>query len=231
MNDRFAALRGAYEQATFGGDPSGLDVAERELDILEAEVALVRGQLLHARLSNGFPEVAPSRNPEAELHLFEQAEELYRRCEHRRGEAEARLWIGLYHQVVQRDHSAARPHLEAAHVQAEAAGDPLLMSYTLRHLGIADHIDGQLTAARRRLVESTELRRDLGFWPGVAANLIGLAYLAAADDDLTAAQGHLDAAERLARAFARGLLPDIAASRVATQTETTVGVRPAANGC
>jgi hypothetical protein len=54
------------------------------------------------------------------------------------------------------------------------------MSYALRHLGYADHTAGRLDAARKRLEESTRLRRELEFLPGVAANLVGLAYVAAA---------------------------------------------------
>jgi hypothetical protein len=51
----------------------------------------------------------------------------------------------------------------------------------LRHLGIVEHRAGHFGQARRHLEESTRLRRRLGFGPGVAANLVGLAYLAAAD--------------------------------------------------
>lgn len=55
------------------------------------------------------------------------------------------------------------------------------MSYALRHLGIAEHAAGRLQAARERLQESVRLRREAGFLPGVAANLVGLAYIAAGD--------------------------------------------------
>lgn len=49
----------------------------------------------------------------------------------------------------------------------------------LRHQGIAEHAAGRLEAARERLEESVRLRREIGFMPGVAANLVGLAYIAA----------------------------------------------------
>jgi len=54
------------------------------------------------------------------------------------------------------------------------------MSEALRHLGIAAHARGDLETARQRLEESTRLRRELGLLPAVAANLVGLAYIAAA---------------------------------------------------
>jgi hypothetical protein len=55
------------------------------------------------------------------------------------------------------------------------------MSYALRHLGTAEHMAGRLNEARGRLEESTRLRRELGFMAGVAANLVGLIYIAAAE--------------------------------------------------
>ncbi len=55
------------------------------------------------------------------------------------------------------------------------------MSEALRHLGIAAHACGELETARRRLEESTRLRREARPpLPAVAANLVGLAYIAAA---------------------------------------------------
>jgi tetratricopeptide (TPR) repeat protein len=62
----------------------------------------------------------------------------------------------------------------------------------LRHLGIADHAAGRLDAARANLEKSSQLRRRIGLLPGVAANLVGLIYIAAAqgrrDDALAIAE-------------------------------------------
>ena len=63
------------------------------------------------------------------------------------------------------------------------------MSEARRHLGIAEHRASWCTA-RQRLEESVRLRRENGLMPGVAANLVGLADIAAGD-------GHHD--EALAR--------------------------------
>jgi hypothetical protein len=49
-------------------------------------------------------------------------------------------------------------------------------------LGIADHSAGRLNAAWARLEESVRLRREIGLWAGVAADQVGLIYIAAAQD-------------------------------------------------
>ncbi|MFC0007714.1 hypothetical protein [Micromonospora siamensis] len=72
-----------------------------------------------------------------------------------------------------------------------AAGrrDQLNCSYALRNLCFAAHAAGRVDEARLLLEESTRLRREVGFLPGVAANLVGLARLAVDEgrpDDATA---------------------------------------------
>ncbi|MEJ3748423.1 tetratricopeptide repeat protein [Actinomycetes bacterium KLBMP 9797] len=163
-----------YERAVFGGDTSAVETAERELAAVEADLALARGRIRHARFLQGSGE-----DPE-ELTLFQRAAQLYRELRDVRGEADALFWIGTFHQVVRQDGTAAVPFLVRSRDLAAEAGDALIMSYALRHLGIAEHAAGRLDAARHLLEESTRLRRGLGFLPGVAANLVGLAYIAAA---------------------------------------------------
>jgi tetratricopeptide (TPR) repeat protein len=69
--------------------------------------------------------------------------------------------------------------LERRTEDPDQAGDKKTMSEALRHLGIAEHRAGRLDAARQRLEESTRLRQEIGSLPGVAANLVGLTYIAA----------------------------------------------------
>lgn len=164
-----------YERAVFGGDSGALATAERELDAVEADLALARGRILHARFLEGRTE-----DP-GELALFERASRLYRALGDARGEAEALFWVGCFHQVVGRDDETAVPALERSLELAAKVGDRLTESYALRHLGIAEHQAGRLDAARERLEESARLRREVGFMPGVAANLVGLIYIAAAE--------------------------------------------------
>lgn len=174
--DRIDRARLLYERAIFGGDASVLAIAERVLDGVEADLALARGRVIHARFL-GQRNEDPARlheNPH-ELALFERAAQLYQVLGDARGEGESLFWIGCFHQVVRRDGDAAVPILQRSYELAARAGDKLTMSYALRHLGIAEHAAGRLDTARERLQESVRLRRETGFMPGVAANLVGLA--------------------------------------------------------
>ncbi|MFF2043155.1 tetratricopeptide repeat protein [Kitasatospora sp. NPDC058170] len=194
MDERIEQAGLLYERAVFGGEDGVLEVADRQLDAVEADLALARGKLLHARFLE--QRVGDAR----ELELFEQAARLYRESGDGRGEGEALLWTGIYHQVVGGDNDRAVPALERAHALAERAGDRLVVSYILRHLGIAAHMAGRLGEARERLEESVRLRRQLDFPAGVAANLVGLAYIAAAEERSQDARGLLEEAATLAGA-------------------------------
>src|SRR5688572_15922491 len=98
--DRIERAKALDEQAVFSGDASVLIDAERELDAVEADVALARGRILHARFLNERARASSSPVEDAaELPLFERAIELYRALGDARGEAEALFWIGCLHQV------------------------------------------------------------------------------------------------------------------------------------
>lgn len=166
----------AYQRAVFDGHVDALATADRQLDAVEADLALARGRIIHARFLQRRTS-DPADDPQ-ELALFERAAWLYRSGGNVRGEAESLFWVGCFHQVVRRDNEAAVTALNRSHKLAAQVGDTLTMSYALRHLAIADQIAGRADQAQQGLTESTRLRRELGFLPGVAANLIGLAYLA-----------------------------------------------------
>jgi tetratricopeptide (TPR) repeat protein len=181
--DRIERVRLLYERAVFDGDADALTTADSELDGVEADLALARGQIMHTRFlgqRDEDPELAVQ--DQRELMLFERAARLYRELADVRGEGEALFWIGCWHQVVLGDDRTAVPILERSRKLAEQVGDKRTMSEALRHLGIAEHRAGRLGSARQQLEESTRLRREIGQLPGVAANLVGLAYIAAADD-------------------------------------------------
>ncbi|WP_327005069.1 tetratricopeptide repeat protein [Dactylosporangium sp. NBC_01737] len=181
-----------YERSVFGGDDEALSDADRELDAVEADLALARGRVVHARFLRDRVE-----DP-AELPLFSRAALLYQQLGDGRGEGEALFWIGCFHQVVRQDDDAAVPALQRARTLATAAGDRPTLSYVLRHLGISAHLAGRLDEAREHLLESARLREAVGHLAGVAANLVGLAYVAAADGRLDEVPALLDRAERLA---------------------------------
>ena len=168
--------------------------ASRDLDAVEADLCLARGRIIHAEFLGG---AGPD---ERELSLFERAARFYRRIGDVSGEAEAQFWIGCFHQVVSGDPGQAVPALARAAELARTTNDTLTLSYALRHLGIAEHQAGRLDAARRRLEESVRLRREVGHLPGVAANLVGLTYVAIEQGRFAEARALLDDAGRLAAA-------------------------------
>jgi tetratricopeptide (TPR) repeat protein len=208
--------RTAYERAVYGGDVSGLAAAERDLEAVEAGVALARGRLRHARFLHDrsqhnrspqgeFQHEAATEDP-AELPLFERALTLCRAAGDRRGEGEALFWIGCLHQVIRRDDATAVPLLEQSERLAAEAGDRATRAEALRHLGIAAHAARRLDEARVRLEESSRLRREIGALPGVASNMIGLAYLATAQGRPDDALDILDEADAIARAHGAGAI-------------------------
>ncbi|MEV4894860.1 hypothetical protein AB0K48_36310 [Nonomuraea sp. NPDC055795] len=190
---RIEQARLAYERAVFAGDLGVLPEAERELDKVEADLALARGRILHARF------LEERREDSQELVLMERAAHLYRRLGDVAGEAEALFWVGCVHQVIRGDAAAAIPLFEQSRELALQAGELGIQSEVLRHLGIADHFAGRLDAAREKLEESVRLRREIEHWAGAAADQVGLIYIAAAqgrrDDALALAEEAFATAE------------------------------------
>jgi tetratricopeptide (TPR) repeat protein len=204
-----------YEQAVHSGDAAPLAQADRELDAAEADLAVARGRVMHARFllhrdqDPPAPEAAEAAAEAAEaaeavaedpgeLALFERAARLYRTLGDVSGEAEALFWVGCCHQVIRRDNAAAVPLLERSLELASQAGDADTMAEALRHLGIAAHRTGNLDEARRRLEEAARLRRQTGQLVSAAANMVGLAYIAAAQDRRDDAGQLLDEAAAIA---------------------------------
>jgi tetratricopeptide (TPR) repeat protein len=225
VDERIRRATIAYEQSVFGGQAGPLVEADRDLDGVEADLAMARGRLMHTRFLLRRDEPGGEAGGDAvaeprELALFERARDLYRALGDVGGEAEALFWIGCYHQVIRRDDAAAVPVLERSLELASQAGAKATMSEVLRHLGIHAHAAGRLDAARERLEESTRLRREEGLLPGVAANLVGLAYIAAGQGRRDDALALLDEAGAIAEAHR--------ADRIAGQVaDARAAVRPA----
>jgi tetratricopeptide (TPR) repeat protein len=204
-----------YDHALFKADPGALGEADMELDAVEADLALARGQIIHGRFLAGRTG-DPGRDKEdpQELELFERAAQLYDQRGDRRGHAEALFWIGCFHQVVRRDNETAVPVLERSLELAALEDDKRAMSEVLRHLGIAEHAAGRLDPARERLEESVRLRREMGFLPGVAGNLVGLSYIAAAQGRREDALALIEEATAIAEANGdRGILSQLDEAR------------------
>ena len=201
MDERVRRAGMLYERAVFSGDDGLLAEADRELDAAEADLAVARGRLMHARylLRRDQAPDATEEDP-GELPLFERAARLYRALGDVRHEAEALFWIGCFHQVVRHDNPVAVPVLEQSLELAAQAGDKAVMAEALRHLGIAAHAAQRLEVARQHLEESTRLRRETGQPAGAAANMVGLAYIAAAQHRSNDTLALLDEADAIARA-------------------------------
>lgn len=200
MDERVKQARLLYERAVFTGDAGALAEADRELDAAEADLLLARARLMHAQfLLRRDRDSASAEEDAAELPLFEQAAELYRALGDVGGEAEALFWIGCFHQVVRHDNAIAVPILVESLKLATQACDKVVMAEALRHLGIAAHGAARLEEARQMLEESTRLRREIGLLPGVAANMVGLVYIAAAQQRRGNALTLLDEASAIAR--------------------------------
>ncbi len=215
MDERLSKARQLYETAVFCGDEAALAQADTELDAVEADLAVARGRLMHTRfLLRRDEDPAGAAGDPAELALFERAAGLYHAAGNAGGEAQALFWAGCFHQVAGRDNATAGPYLQRSLELAAQAGDKYTMSEALRHQGIAEHAAGNLDAARQRLEESTRLRREIGVLPGVAANQIGLAYIAAAQGRRDDALAILDEASAIARAHnARRILRSVTEAR------------------
>lgn len=201
VDERVRQAELLYERAVFTGDAGSLADADRELDAAEADLAVARGRIIHTRFGlRRDQDPATAEEDPAELELFERAARLYRALGDTRGEAEALFWVGCFHQFVRRDNATAVPVLERSLELASRSGEQATMSEALRHLGIAAHAAGDLEVARQRLEESTRLRRETGLLPGAAANMVGLAYIAAAQGRIGDALATLDEAGTMAEA-------------------------------
>ena len=228
MDERVRQARRLYEQAVFSGETGPLtkadqhlDAAQADLAAAQADLAVARGRILHTRfLLRRDEDPAAAEADLRELALFERAAQLYRELGDVRGESEALFWVGCFHQVVRRDNATALPVLERSLELASQAGDQAVMAEVLRHLGIEAHAAGRLDTARQHLEESTRLRREIGQLPGAAANLVGLIYIAAAQERYDDALALLDEAAAIAAAsHAPRILEQLTEARAALPTQ------------
>jgi len=217
---RIEQARLAYRRAVMDGEAGALDEADRDLDGVQADLALARGLVIHGRFL-----VRRAEDPEQaaedprELGLFEQAAQLYRARGEVRGEGEALFWVGCCQQVVRQDNEAALPALRRSLELATSTGDTVIMAEALRHLGIAEHAAGRLDAAREYLEESTRLRRADGAMAGVASNQVGLIYIAVGQGRHADALALAGEAHAIAEAAgARTIVRQVAEARAAAES-------------
>nr|WP_307853667.1 hypothetical protein [Streptomyces sp. RG38] len=82
---------------------------------------------------------------------------------------------GLLAENVTRSPQAARAAYRRAHAAALSQDDPLLQSFTWRHLAGLALREGELAEARDGFAESLRLREELGYLVGTAPALVSLA--------------------------------------------------------
>ncbi|WP_190193000.1 hypothetical protein [Streptomyces minutiscleroticus] len=82
---------------------------------------------------------------------------------------------GLLAENLARSPQAARAAYRRAHAGAAAHDDPLLLSFTWRHLAGLALRDGELAEARHGFAESLRIREELGYLVGTAPALASLA--------------------------------------------------------
>ncbi|MEU6551270.1 hypothetical protein ABZ915_13460 [Streptomyces sp. NPDC046915] len=82
---------------------------------------------------------------------------------------------GLLAENLARSPQAARAAYRRAHAGAAAYSDPLLLSFTWRHLAGLALREGELAEARHGFAESLRIREELGYLVGTAPALASLA--------------------------------------------------------
>ncbi|CAL9276927.1 hypothetical protein ACIO5Z_16700 [Streptomyces rochei] len=82
---------------------------------------------------------------------------------------------GLLAENLARSPQAARAAYRRAHAGATAHADPLLQSFTWRHLAGLALREGELAEARHGFAESLRIREELGYLVGTAPALVSLA--------------------------------------------------------
>jgi tetratricopeptide (TPR) repeat protein len=128
-----------------------------------------------------------SQEPENEMSHFEQGLALRRQGGTAVQIAESLFHVGLVYDVVRKESEQAAVYHQQAYDLAMEAGDKIIASYAIRHLGFtrweADDKEGTAEA----LQESWRLRQEAGFVPGAAFALISLAQMDEIQGDKTAA--------------------------------------------
>jgi len=138
-----------------------------------------------------------SKELEDEFDFFEQGLEL--RKEHGTPEqvAESTFHVGLVYDVIRKEYEKALPYHEEAYKIATDEKDKLTASYAIRHIGFARFNTGDVDSAKQAFIESLELRKAIGFTPGIAFSLVTLAQVDVEQGDKTSALSRLIEARNL----------------------------------
>lgn len=133
------------------------------------------------------PEAA--RDPAAGAALAARAGELLAAAAEERSRAWAAFYAGLIEDLLRDDSVAAAPFYTSARDLGEQAGDDLIVSYAVRHLGYLAARAGDRGAAWTAFERSLTLRQRAGCVPHVLAQYLALAEMAAESGDDAWARG------------------------------------------
>jgi tetratricopeptide (TPR) repeat protein len=156
---------GRYEPASCHAQ-AGADLARAaEEDVFLADALIGMGR---AQLGQG--------EPEAALEPLRQALELTRRADSLVFEAKAAVFLGHAHAALEQWPDAAEMH-QLSHSLTRRLGDRAGMGVTLKNLGLALVMAGQVEEGCTVLQESILISRELGNWPAL---IVALCYLSEA---------------------------------------------------
>ena len=140
---------------------------------LLGDVYDARGMSLHV----SYLESDRSQEFEEEIDFFERGLDLRKEHGSLSQMAESTFHIGLVYDVVRQEYDKASVYHQEAYELAKEAGDKMIMSYAIRHIGYTRLVKEDIAGARKDLTESLELRRSLNFIPGTAFALAHLRML------------------------------------------------------
>lgn len=126
-------------------------------------------------LHTSYLESDRSKEPEDEMDFFKRGLELRKEHGSSSQVAESVFHIGLVHDVIRQEYDKALPYHQEAYDLAQEAGDKMIMSYAIRHIGFTKLAAENIPEAKNAFTESLELRRSINFIPGIAFSLATLA--------------------------------------------------------
>ncbi len=138
-----------------------------------------------------------SQEPEGEMYHFERGLELRQQGGTAVQIAESLFHVGLVHDVIRREYPQAAVYHQQAYDLAREAGDKVMASYAIRHLGFTRWAADDKEGVAQALQESLQLRREAGFVPGIAMALVALAQLDETNGDKSAALPKLQQARAI----------------------------------
>ena len=161
-----------------------------------------------------------SQEPTDELDFFERALTLRREQGTVAQVAESLFHVGLVYDVIRKDYEQALLYHQEAYQLASEAGDKVMASYAIRHIGFAHLAAEDTAAAEQAFLQSLTLREEAGFVPGVAFALPLLAHMDVLKGDKTSALSRLKRSQEILESLG-------ATARVARIEEQIISLREA----